>query len=162
MLEHHGPADRLQKVGGGPRKRREHHVAVEVPEVTRIDRHGLGPAEDEARAARESGHQDKRPGHEHGADGIDVWNGIGRHAAENPGGVVAKLLRRPAVRGLMERDGEDERNGVDADDLNGVFNHGRSKGFGVQWKDCARMDLRKGFNRESLPQTRAVHADRSA
>ena len=133
-----------------------------MPEVTRIDRHGLGPAEDEARAARESGHQDKRPGHEHGADGIDVGNGIGRHAAENPGGVVAKLLRRPTVRGLMERDGEDERNGVDADDLNGVFNHGRSKGFGVQWKDCARMDLRKGFNRESLPQTRAVHADRSA
>ena len=26
----------------------------------------------------------------------------------------------------------------------------------------SRMDLRKGFNRESLPQTRAVHADRSA
>ena len=45
----------------------------------------------------------------HGAEGVDMLERIEADPAELPGGVVAEPVRHKAVRGLVEGDGDEER-----------------------------------------------------
>lgn len=112
---HHGAqdkskADGQQKVGHGPGQGHPHHVAGGVAQVAHIDRHRLGPAEDEARA--QTGEQ------EHGrAQGVEMRDGIEGQAAHEAGGLVPLAGGHPAVGHFMHDDAEQGGDQVDSEAL---------------------------------------------
>jgi len=61
-------------------------------------------------------------GNEDGAHGVNVLEGVERDAPQHVGGVVAEMPRGVAVRRLVQRDGEQHRQGVEGDSLNEVCN----------------------------------------
>ena len=106
-----------------PGHRGQHHIAIDVAEIAQIDGNGFGPPEYETGSARQSGHEYERPRDEDRADRVDMRNRIQGNAPQHPGGFVAQLLGSPTVGGLMERNGKNERDGVDANGLNSRGNH---------------------------------------
>ena len=70
-----------------------------------LDRHrdGLGPAEEEVRS-----HQEEKPRHDNGAEGVDVRDRVERQAPEHAGGGVAPPLGNQPVRALVHDDREQQ------------------------------------------------------
>ena len=103
-VEQQGREAGQQDVHPRPRERHQDHAAPGVAKPRWIDRHGLREAEDEGRAdGDEHARQQDR------AHRVHVLDRIERDPAEPFRRVVAELERRPAVRGLVERDGEQHR-----------------------------------------------------
>ena len=119
-LEQERPENHLQEIGERSGRSRDRHGLKRIAEIPRINRHGLCPAKKQSAAPCKRAHEQKRAGHRNGADGINVRNRIDRHAAEHRGGRIPQPSCRPAMSGFMKRDRKDQRNGVDADGLNGV------------------------------------------
>jgi hypothetical protein len=55
----------------------------------------------------------------HGAEGVDVLEGIETDPPKFPGGVIAKPMRDKGVSGFMEGDGDQERQHPDRDGVKG-------------------------------------------
>ena len=94
--------------GGHPR-----HVLARLAQRRVIDRHRLRPAEEELSAGRSRMHER----HDDRADQVDVAQRIEADAALRVRGHVAEVPRHVAVRGLVQRDGEQHRERVDGDRL---------------------------------------------
>ena len=62
------------------------------------------------------------PGKHHGAEGIDMLERIEADPAELLGGVVAEPVRDKGVGGLVEGDGDEERQDPDRDVIKEMFN----------------------------------------
>ena len=85
-------------------ERHQHHVAARMAQGIEIDRHRLGIAEHHGRA-----HQQEQRRHQDGAEQVDVLQRIEGDAAQAIGGVVAQAVGDEAVRGLVQRDGDHDR-----------------------------------------------------
>src|SRR5947209_3253600 len=77
-------------------------LVARVPELPRIDGHGLGVAEGPVARQDEDRRQDDRP------EGIDVGNRVEGEPARSFGRVVPESERHPAVGDLMEDHGRNE------------------------------------------------------
>ncbi len=84
-----------------------------------IDRHWLGPTEDETAKYR----QQRR--HQYGADRVDVSQRIETEPAQVFGGGIAATQRHPAVRHLVQGDRQQQRWRQHDEELNHIqFLHG--------------------------------------
>jgi hypothetical protein len=122
----------IKQVGAGPGQGDQGHVAAGIMQVADIHRHWFGPAEEEA------GEEKGRQRHDDRTDGVDVLEGIEGHPAQHARRAVAQVAGRPAMGGLVHRDGEQHRQHHDGQDLNVIENiHGGiitvSPGAGWSW-----------------------------
>ena len=86
------------------------HVEPGMVQVPEVDRDRLGVAEQERRMRQQQhARQDHRP------ERVDMLDRIEAHPAKLPGGIVAELIRHEGMRGLVERDGDQEGEDPDRD-----------------------------------------------
>ena len=84
-----------------------------MTEGAEVDRNGLGVAEQERRP-----HQQQQSREQNGPERVDVFEGIERHAAEAPSGIIAAQSGHISVCRFMERDRNDQGDGPDRDRVN--------------------------------------------
>ena len=80
-----------------------------MPESSDADRYRLRPSNQGHAADR----RDQRK--EHGSYRIDVHDRVEGHATEEPGGRIPESIRRPGMRGLMNRQREQQDDEGDED-----------------------------------------------
>ena len=95
--------DREQHVGSRPSQRDQDRVAPRMVQTREIDRHRLRIAEQKPRCHEQQRRQDDR------AERVDVFQRVECDPALAPSRVVAEPARDKAVRRLMERYREDDR-----------------------------------------------------
>ncbi|MPM34715.1 hypothetical protein SDC9_81302 [bioreactor metagenome] len=110
------PQNRLDEVGQRTGQRYPDHVALGIAQMREIHRHRFGIAEQECAGRGEI--QQQR--HQNRADRINVLDGVQRNAPRHQRRVVAEVPGHIAVRGLVHRDGEQHRQGIDENGLNEV------------------------------------------
>ena len=113
--------DRLQHVTDRTSGGDDHEIAAWMPQVTEIHRHRLRPPDQRQVADRRNQRQ------QHGADPVDMDQRIQRDASQHPRGRIAELVGGPRVRGLVNRQRNEE--------------YGEADGDG-EWIDIQRRDSR--------------------
>jgi hypothetical protein len=93
-----------REVRARPRRRHQDHVTARMPQRPVIHRHRLSIAKQEGRVQ-----QQQQSGQQQCAKWIDVLERVETHATEAPGSLVTAQKRDQPVRGLMEGDGDDDR-----------------------------------------------------
>ena len=88
------------------------HVAFGMVEAAEVDRHRLGVAEQEGRVD-----QQQQAGQDQGPERIDVLDRVEGDPAHQARGIVAAALGHPAMRGLMQRDRDHDRQQPDRERL---------------------------------------------
>jgi hypothetical protein len=95
------------------RRRRPTACPLGMAQAAEIDRHRLGPAEQDA-AGRQQQNDDR---HQDRAHRIDMLQRIGGDAPGLPGRRITEMARRVAVRRLVQGDRQNHRQGGDGDGL---------------------------------------------
>ena len=111
---HPRPAQRHQQVGYRPGQRHQRHVALGLAQAMVVDRHRLGPAEDEAAEYR---HYRR---HQHRADRVDMAQWIETEPALGLGGRIATTQRYPAMRDFMQGNRQQQRRRQNHEKLNRI------------------------------------------
>jgi hypothetical protein len=110
-LEDLRPTNRHEQIRARPGQGDGDHVTFWSPEIARINRHGLGPAE------QKTTRKECNKRHDHRANRIDMFGRIQSQAPEHLGGAVTELSCHPAVCNLVHRDSEQNRDNVNRQGL---------------------------------------------
>jgi hypothetical protein len=81
-----------------------------MAQCAEVDGDRLSVAKQQRRA-----HQQQQPWEQNGSERVDVFEGIERHAAEAPSGIIAAQSGHISVCRFMERDRNNQGNGPDGD-----------------------------------------------
>ena len=85
-----------QKIGGRPRQRHPHHVALRIAQVVEIDRHRTRPSEAEHKKGD-------------GPDGVEVAHRIGGQPSKQTGGRIPEFLGGKTMGDFVKSHGQKSR-----------------------------------------------------
>ena len=120
-----GSDDRQGDVHRGAGGGDQHHAAARVAQRPEIDRHRLGVAEQEGRAREQ-----QQRGQDDGAERVDMAERVEADAPLPRRRFVAEEAGDVSVRGLVEGDGDQNRQQPDRNEVRQVHKVGRARNTG--------------------------------